>query len=63
MCSFSNKLQPWKTLVETKVENPGNSRNDSIFQIPSSPTYPPPPISMLNWLSFVFKSLRLCQQQ
>ena len=39
-------LQPWTKLVETKVENPVNSRNDSSFQIPDSPPYPP--ISMLN---------------
>ena len=31
------ELQPWTKLVETKVENPVNSRNDSIFQIPISP--------------------------
>ena len=35
--SEPGKLQPWTKLVETKVENPVNSRNDSIFQIPSSP--------------------------
>ena len=32
-----NELQPWTKLVEKKVENPGTSRNDSIFQIPNSP--------------------------
>ena len=26
-------IQPWTKLVETKVENPVNSRNGSIFQI------------------------------
>ena len=35
------ELQPWTKLVETKVENPVNSRNDSIFQIPISAAYPP----------------------
>ena len=44
------ELQPWTKLVETKVENPVNSRNDSIFQIPNSPPYPP--ISMLNLAKF-----------
>ena len=39
-------LQPRTKLVEKKVENLVNSRNDSIFQIPNSPPYPP--ISMLN---------------
>ena len=43
-------LQPWTKLVETKVENPVNSRNDSSFQIPNSPPYPP--ISMLNLAKF-----------
>ena len=32
--------KPWTKLVETKFENPVNSRNDSIFQIPKSPSYP-----------------------
>ena len=45
-----NKLQPWTKLVETKVENPVNSRNDSIFEIPNSPPYPP--ISMLTLAKF-----------
>ena len=45
-----NFPQPWTKLVETKVENPVNSRNDSIFQIPNSPPYPP--ISMLNLAKF-----------
>ena len=40
------KLQSWTKLVETKIENPVNSRNGSVFQIPSSPPYSP--ISMLN---------------
>ena len=44
------ELQPWTKLVETKVENPVNSRNDSIFQIPISPSYPP--ISILNLAKF-----------
>ena len=48
--SEPGKLQPWTKLVETKVENPVNSRNDSIFQIPNSPPYPP--ISMLNLAEF-----------
>ena len=43
-------LQPWTKLVETKVEKPVNSRNDSIFQIPNSSPYPP--ISMLNLAEF-----------
>ena len=43
-------LQPWTKLVEIKVENPVNSRNDSIFKIPNSPPYPP--ISMLNLAEF-----------
>ena len=29
--------QPWTKLVETKVENPVNERNDPIFHIPNSP--------------------------
>ena len=47
------ELQPWTKLVETKVENPVNSRNDSIFQIPISPLYPP--MSMLNLAKFCFQ--------
>ena len=39
-------LEPRTKFVETKVENPVNSRNDSIFQIPNSFLYPL--ISMLN---------------
>ena len=31
------ELQPWTKLVETKVENPVNSRNGPIFQISNSP--------------------------
>ena len=41
---FKNFPQPWKKLVETKVENPVNSRNDTIFQIPNSPSYPSIPM-------------------
>ena len=48
--SRENELQPWTKLVETKVENPGTSRIDSIFQISNSPPYPP--ISMLNLAKF-----------
>ena len=44
------KLQPSTKLVETKVENPVNSRNESISQIPNSPPYPP--ISVLNLAKF-----------
>ena len=43
-------LQPWTKLVEINVENPVNSRNDSIFKIPNSPPYPL--ISMLNLAEF-----------
>ena len=46
-------LQTWTKLVETKLENPVNSRNDSIFQIPISPLCPP--ISMLNLAKFCFQ--------
>ena len=49
-CLYDAKLQPWTKLVETKVENPVNSRNDSIFEIPNSPPYPP--ISMLTLAKF-----------
>ena len=45
-----NFPQPWTKLVEIKAENPVNSRNDLIFQIPNSPPYPP--ISMLNLAKF-----------
>ena len=48
MCNL--KLQPWTKLVEIKVENPVNSINDSIFQIPNSPPYPQ--VSMLNLAKF-----------
>ena len=44
------KLQPWPKLIETKVENPVNSRNDSVFQIPNSLPYPS--ISILNLAKF-----------
>ena len=44
------KLQSWTKLVETRVENPANSRNGSIFQIQNSPPYPL--ISMLNLVKF-----------
>ena len=44
------KQQPWTKLFETKVENPVNSRNSSIFQIPDSLPYPS--ISMLNQAQF-----------
>ena len=47
---FKNLPQPWTKLLETKVENPVNSRNDSIFQIPNSSPYPP--IPMLNLAKF-----------
>ena len=48
--------QPWTKLVETKVENPVNSRNGSIFQIPNSPPYPS--ISMLNLAKFCCQKLK-----
>ena len=48
-------LQTWTKLVETKLENPVNSRNDSIFQIPISPLYPQ--ISMLNLAKFRFQKI------
>ena len=35
----TKKLQSWTKLVETRVENPVNSRNGSIFQIQNSPPY------------------------
>ena len=41
-----------------KLENPVNSRNDSIFQIPNSSPYPP--ILMLNLAKFSCQ--KLCQQ-
>ena len=44
------ELQSWTKLVETRVENPVNSRNGSIFQIQNSPPYPL--ISMLNLVKF-----------
>ena len=47
---FKNFSQSWKKLVETKVENAVNSRNDSIFQIPNSPLYPSK--SILNLAKF-----------
>ena len=47
---MKNSPQPWTKLVETKVENLVNSRNDSSFQIPNSPPYPL--ISMLNLPKF-----------
>ena len=43
-------LQSWTKLAETKVENPVNPRNGSIFQIQDSPPYPL--ISMLNLVKF-----------
>ena len=51
-CIFHSyfNLQPWTKLVETKVENPVNSRNVSVFKIPNSPPYPP--TSMLNLAEF-----------
>ena len=42
---YQTFLQPWTKLVEIKVENPVNSRNDSSFPIPNSS--PDLPISML----------------
>ena len=49
-------LQPWIKLVERKVENPVNSRNGSIFQVPNSPLYHP--ISMLNQAKFCCQKLK-----
>ena len=53
--SEPGKLQPWTKLVETKVENPVNSRNDSSFQIPNSQ------ISMLNLAKFCFQKPKTLQ--
>ena len=61
---FKNFSQSWKKLVETKVENAVNSRNDSIFQIPNSPLYPQ--TSMLNLARFCCqksKTFRFCCQK
>ena len=52
--SCENDLRSSTTkLVETKVENAVNSRNNSNFQIPSSPPYPL--TSMLNLAEFCFQ--------
>ena len=44
MMKFSDwesvKQQSWKRIVEIKVKNTANSRNQLIFQIPNFPTYP-----------------------
>ena len=51
---FSNNiynLQPWSKLVETKFENPVNSRNRFVFQIQNSGAYLPP-VSMLNLVKY-----------
>ena len=53
-------LQPWTKVVETKVENPENSRYGSIFQIPNFPPYHS--LSLLNLAQFCCKSLKLCEQ-
>ena len=57
---FKNLPQSWTKLVETKVENAVNSRNDSIFQIQNSPPFSQDQCWI--WTSFVVKSLKLCQQ-
>ena len=60
---FKNFPQSWTKLVETKVENAVNLRNDSIFQIPNSPLYPQ--TSMLNLAKFCCqksKTFRFCCQ-
>ena len=55
ICSYFDKLQWLPKFVETKVKNLGNSKNDSIFEIP----YPPlPQISVLN----LAKSRKFCKQ-
>ena len=46
-------LQSWTKLVRTKFQNPVNSRNGSVFQIPNFSSYPP--ISMLNLAKFCYQ--------
>ena len=43
---IENFVQPWKNLLEEKVEKLLKGRNEVFFQIPNSPPYPA--ISMLN---------------
>ena len=40
ICSYFDKLQWLTKFVETKVKNLGNSKNDSIFEIPYLPLTP-----------------------
>ena len=52
-------LQPWTKVIETKVENPVNLKNDSIFQISNSPSHES--ISILNLARLFFQMPKTLQ--
>ena len=53
-------LESWTKLFVTKVEDPVNSRNGSIFLIENSPPYPR--TSMLNVVKFCCQKLETLQR-